>query len=184
MLARTVYSTVRGLRSGETTKTDQQQAQERAVMSVVLEQRLRCGSPDPESKLNASSLGRFCLRRYRHDPALCIVRYDAGEDFAKDIDVERVALGLPARQSEKTISSRFFGMTDEQLRAEREKAQAKRRNAEAAIRLGVDAKAVRVLTRLAWEGLDIGPYDEERAHVGLYHLALFYGYERRPFHET
>jgi hypothetical protein len=154
------------------------------ALSVVVAQPHRVGSDDPLDPLNGSALGRFCLRRWPSTTHRDFreARCEAGNRFAQDIDNDRVASGFTPRLYGRSNGD-SGALTEDQLRARRELCALNRSAAEAEIRT-VHGRAVEVMTRLCWEDIDAGPYDEDLIFHCLYRFAKHYGIEKREYHAT
>lgn len=148
--------------------------EEREARSVVIDQPHRRGS---DSLLSGFALGRFCLRHWRDEGAqrdYC----DVGERYARLIDVERLDLGLPARQNAEVNTYPLPRTIAEQWERRTKSAEAVR-EADDAMR-AVDLSTIRIVRALVYDDLDLPVQQEGRAYNGLYKLKIhFEGLDKR-----
>jgi hypothetical protein len=167
---------VRGLRSGDSTLSRAELAEQREARAVVLKQRGGIDHP-----LMVDALGRFCLKHHGRDLELAGSRYAAGLSYGELIENARIALGLKPKilnyMGEDHIR---YPLNYQQQMALRELTEKQLRGAESALR-AVDNATVRIVRELAYEGNEISIYDEGRAMNGLYRLAVHFGLEKMPF---
>jgi hypothetical protein len=173
----------RGGYSGQSALSHDEQETEAAIMSVAMSQphRRGCSAPDP---LDSSPLGRFCKRALPgdHNRRLREGRFWAGCDYAKEVDNDLVARGLVPRHYGRGETVSIAGMTDEELRVRREKVARALKRADEEL-IDVDGtKAVGIVRRVAHEDLEPGHSENGILFNCLYRLALYYGWEERPFH--
>ena len=145
-------------------------AQRAEAVSVALRQPHRAGEIDP---LAGSALGRYCLKRWPGKDRKDIRegRCQAGNQYAQDIDNDRVARGFAPRLFGE--ASGFGVLTDAQLQERRDNCAKAIADADASIRDICD-RAPGVMRRLCWEDLAAGPYDDDVVYHALYRLAVHY----------
>jgi hypothetical protein len=188
------FAKSRGL-SHQPMLTKAQQEDEAEIMSVALNQPHRRGLPNApvDSDFWISELGKFC--RLWHDfsaddpSAYCestaYLRYRAGEAFARVIDDDLIAAGLRPRQRG---DAQYDGvLSDADLRKRREKCARIRAEAEDvarnADRRGSLPMAVWAATRLCFEDRPLPEHLHEMMVGVLFELAVFFGIEKRPYHD-
>lgn len=148
--------------------------EEREARSVVLDQPHRRGS---DHLFSGFALGRFCLRHWR-DWETQRDYCDAGERFARLIDIERLDRGERARQNAEIDTYPQARTIEEQMKRRAESA-ARVRDAEDAIR-EAGFSAVRIVRALVYDDRDLLAWQEGRAYAGLYKLRVhFEGLDKR-----
>jgi len=167
----------RGLYSGQSMLSSAELMTEDQILSVANAQPHRRGVVNhPDHVWKATALGQF-VRMHWHSGEGQREHWLVGERYAQLIDEERMARGLPPRQTAASTDPPA-GLTMEERQRLRVATHTALEDANDAIReIGpnsVATRAIAAIRRLAWEDRETGPYADCLVVHGLYKLRVHF----------